>query len=184
MICLLTSKVISDHTLKFSVQMPCRTCHCCCLVCSVLSNSLWPHELYPELSWTIMNSIHELYPLSSWTGSSVHEILQARILEWVAISFSWGTSGCRDWTHISCIAGGLFTTEPPGKPSTYCLPWIFWKGHPKVSHTNLAGASLLWLPPSTPLGITRGYDEGSLIPCTNVRSGVVATDRILFTQQI
>ena len=47
MICLLTSKVISDHTLKVSVQMLCRTCSCCCLVCSVLSNSLWPHELYP-----------------------------------------------------------------------------------------------------------------------------------------
>ena len=37
------------------------------------------------------------------SGSSVHEILQARILEWVAISFSRGSSQPRDWTHISCI---------------------------------------------------------------------------------
>ena len=49
-------------------------------------------------------------------GSSVHGILQARILEWVAISFSRGTSRPRDWTHASCLAGGFFTTEPPGKP--------------------------------------------------------------------
>ena len=36
-------------------------------------------------------------------GSSVHGILQARILEWVAISFSRGSSWPRDWTHVSCI---------------------------------------------------------------------------------
>ena len=34
-------------------------------------------------------------------GSSVHGILQTRILEWVAISFSRGSSQPRDWTHIS-----------------------------------------------------------------------------------
>ena len=36
-------------------------------------------------------------------GSSVHGISQARILEWVAISFSRGSLWLRDWTHISCI---------------------------------------------------------------------------------
>ena len=36
-------------------------------------------------------------------GSSVHRISQARMLEWVAISFSSGFSQPRDWTHISCI---------------------------------------------------------------------------------
>ena len=35
--------------------------------------------------------------------SSVHGISQARILEWVAISFSRGSSRPRDWTHVSCI---------------------------------------------------------------------------------
>ena len=49
-------------------------------------------------------------------GSSVQGISQARILEWVAISFSTEFSQTRDWTHISCLAGGIFTTEPPGKP--------------------------------------------------------------------
>ena len=42
-------------------------------------------------------------------GSSVHGILQARILEWVAIPFSRGSSQPRDWTWVSCIAGGFFT---------------------------------------------------------------------------
>ena len=35
-------------------------------------------------------------------GSSVHGIFQARILEWVAISYSRGSSWPRNWTHISC----------------------------------------------------------------------------------
>ena len=46
-------------------------------------------------------------------GSSVHEILQARILEWVAVSFSRGASWPKDQTRIfrvSCIADGFFTT--------------------------------------------------------------------------
>ena len=42
-------------------------------------------------------------------GSSVHGILKARILEWVAISFSRGSSWPRDWTWVSCIASGFFT---------------------------------------------------------------------------
>ena len=37
-------------------------------------------------------------------GSSVHGILQARILEWVAISFSRGSSQPRDQTRVSCIS--------------------------------------------------------------------------------
>ena len=46
-------------------------------------------------------------------GSSVHGILQARILEWVAISSSRGSSWPRDWTYVSCIESRFLTTEPP-----------------------------------------------------------------------
>jgi len=42
-------------------------------------------------------------------SSSVHGILQARILEWVAISFSRGPSCLRDQTQVSWIAGRFFT---------------------------------------------------------------------------
>ena len=41
-------------------------------------------------------------------GSSIHGILQARILEWVAISFSRGSSRPRDRTQVSRIAGRYF----------------------------------------------------------------------------
>ena len=63
-----------------------------CVSHSVVSNSLWPHGL-------------------SLPGSSVHGILQARILEWVAMPFSWGSSRSRDWTWVSCIAFGFFTHQ-------------------------------------------------------------------------
>ena len=45
----------------------------------------------------------------SLTGSSVHGIFQARILEWVAISFSRGSSRPRDQTQVSRIVGSHFT---------------------------------------------------------------------------
>ena len=50
-------------------------------------------------------------------GSSVYGILQARILEWVAISYSRGSSQHRDLTpisRVSCIAGRFFTTSTTG----------------------------------------------------------------------
>ena len=42
-------------------------------------------------------------------NSSIHGLLQARILEWVAVPFSKGSSQPRDWTQVSYIAGGFFT---------------------------------------------------------------------------
>ena len=42
-------------------------------------------------------------------GFSVHWILQARVLKWVAIPFSRGSSWPWDWTWVSCIAGRFFT---------------------------------------------------------------------------
>ena len=58
-----------------------------------MSDSLRPHELVGN----------------SPAGSSVHEIFQARILEWVAISFSRGSSQPRNQTRVSCVAGRFFT---------------------------------------------------------------------------
>ena len=50
-------------------------------------------------------------------GSSVHGILQARILEWVAISFARGSSQPRDQTQVSCIAGRRFILWATKEPS-------------------------------------------------------------------
>ena len=58
-------------------------------------------------------------------GSSVPGILQARILEWVAMPSSRGSSQHRDQLHVSCIsctAGGFFTAEPPRKPIGKFIP--------------------------------------------------------------
>ena len=63
---------------------------CCVLSCSVVFNSLQP------MDWGL-------------PGSSVHGILQARILESVAIPFSRGSSQARDRTQVSHIAGKFFT---------------------------------------------------------------------------
>ena len=59
--------------------------------------------LIAQLCLTLCNPI-DCSPL----GSSVHGVFQARILEWVAISFSRGSSWPRDQTQVSCIAGRLF----------------------------------------------------------------------------
>ena len=62
-------------------------------------------------------------------GSSIHEILQARTLERVVVPSSMGSSPPRDQTCVSCvtyIAGGFFTTEPPGKPFLDTRRWKDW----------------------------------------------------------
>ena len=51
---------------------------------------------------------HQLYSCRQ-EAVAIHGILQARILEKVAIPFSWGSSKSRDQTQVACIAGGFFT---------------------------------------------------------------------------
>ena len=52
---------------------------------------------------------------------TVDGILQARILEWVAFPFSRGSSQPRDWTQVSCIAGGFFTNWAMGESSKLAI---------------------------------------------------------------
>ena len=54
-------------------------------------------------------------------GSSVPGILQAGILERVAVSFSRGSSPPRDQTWVSCSAGRCLPSEPPGSPHEHIL---------------------------------------------------------------
>ena len=60
----------------------------------------------------------------SLPGSSVHGIFQARILEWVAVSFSRRSSWPRDWTPVSWIVGRRFTVWATRKwqPTPVFLP--------------------------------------------------------------
>ena len=57
-------------------------------------------------------------------GYSVHLILQARILEWVAISFSRGSSWPRDQTPASCIAGWFTTDWATREALLLCFSYI------------------------------------------------------------
>ena len=74
--------------------------------------------VYAQLlqSWLTFCETMDCSPL----GSSVRGVLQARILKWVAILSSRGSSQPRDQTHVFCvslIATSSLPTEPTGKPS-------------------------------------------------------------------
>ena len=85
-----------------------------------MPSSSWVHDSYCYL----VTKSCQLFcnPMdSNPTCSSGHVVSQARILEWVAISFSKVSSRSRDWTWGSCIGGWVFTTEPPGTLND----WLF-----------------------------------------------------------
>ena len=75
---------------------------------------VFPHLL--NLNWTndmLWQSVKVALSCPTlWdpTDYTVHGILQAKILEWVAFPFSRGSSQPRDRTQVSCIAGGFFTS--------------------------------------------------------------------------
>ena len=78
----------------------------------ILGKWKWNRKCWSLKCFQLCNPIDYSPP-----GSSVHRILQARILEWVAISFSEGSSRPRDQTRISCV-GGRFLTAYPWKVET------------------------------------------------------------------
>ena len=76
------------------------------MVCQFFLPSLWVSvcDLVTQSCPTLCNPMN-----CSPSGSSIHEILQARIMEWIAIPFSRGSSCPRDQTQVSCIVGRLFS---------------------------------------------------------------------------
>ena len=78
----------------------CYTTYTCCL-------SIWYMKVKVSIAHlvpTLCNPMHCSPP-----SSSVHGILQARMLKWVAIPFSRGSSQPRDWTQAFCTVGRFFT---------------------------------------------------------------------------
>ena len=64
-----------------------------------------------SVSFTVKVKVAQLCPtLGNPMDYTVHGILQARILEWVAFPFSRGSSRPRNRTHVSRIAGGFLTS--------------------------------------------------------------------------
>ena len=112
------------------------------------------------------------YPMdSSLPGSSVHGILQARILEWVAISFSRRSSQPRNRMGVSCIAGRSLPVKLQGKPSLVWInenskeiqpvypkgdqSWVFFGGTDVEDETLI-----LWLPDAKSWFIGKDPDAG------------------------
>ena len=69
------------------------------------------YEKNNHLKWKSLSCVPLCYPMDY----TVHEILQARILEWVAIPFSRVSFQPRDWTHVSSIVGRFFTSWATGE---------------------------------------------------------------------
>ena len=96
----------------------------CSQHCGIHEGSLcvWQTVLVAHLCPTLWNPMDCSLP-----GSSVHGILQARILERVAIPFSRGSSQSRDWIRVSCIAGEFFTVWATSEAQENHVNCLFYK---------------------------------------------------------
>ena len=70
-------------------------------------------------------------------GYTVHGIPQARILEWVAFHFSRRSSQPRDWTQVSCIVGGFFTSWATREAKEF-----YWRGETIPSPEDLPNSGI------------------------------------------
>ena len=84
----------------------------CVIACACSVTQSWP---------ALCNTIDCSLP-----SSSVHRILQVRILEWVAITSSRGSSWSRDWSHVSCVS--CIGRQILYYWATWDAPWG-WKPH-------------------------------------------------------
>ena len=90
-----------------------------------------------SISINLVYSLNTLYEVSqscralcdpmdcSLPGSSIRGIFQARVLEWVAVSFPRRSSQPRDWTQVSCMAGRRFTIWATREDSLFTLSYFF-----------------------------------------------------------
>ena len=90
-----------------------RACACVC-VCVCVCVRACVCVLVTQSCLTLCNHM-----VSSPPGSSVHGILQTRILAWVAIPFSRGSFPPRDRTRVSCLAGRFFTIWATREPDDH-----------------------------------------------------------------
>ena len=89
--------------------------------------------------------------MTPWSppGSSVHGILQARILEWVTISFFRESSQPRDQARSPALQGDSLPSDPPGKPRKLCplkADCLLMPHGKRSRSTAKTGHSLCWRP--------------------------------------
>ena len=127
------------------------------------SSLTWAFSIWQPLCCAVLSHFSHVRLFATlWIlcpGSSVHRILQARILEWVAMLSSRGSSWPKDRTHI-CIssnAGRFFTPEPLRNPLNSLCPsvfpslsqsWLIHNPHLQTTHhcqySNFFALHLLW----------------------------------------
>ena len=123
----------------------------------------------------------------SLPGTSVHGILQARILEWVAISFSRGSSQPRARTQVSCIVGRWFTVWATREAPKRVEEEVKRKGFPRRAWSSVSTSpSSLYRSPgckracvyeSTSMWLLREKGEGTR---DKIERGRLNPDRIGF----
>ena len=87
--------------------------------------------------WSIVSALCDPMDCSP-SGSSVHETFQARVQEWVAISYSKESSQPSDWTYVSCISC-------IGSPTYRCRPLLQrWSLDPLPQEWVPDGGKCLW----------------------------------------
>ena len=90
----------------------------------------WSHSIVSDSAtlWTIAYKVWLCDPVDcSLSGSSLHGIFQARILEWVAISFSRGSSRPRDQTQVSRIASRCFNLWATREARFFIVSWFYFR---------------------------------------------------------
>ena len=98
----------------------------------------WLNNIPLYTAWSLSHVWLFVTPLT--VGCQDHlsmGILQAGILEWVAVLSSRGSSQPRDRTQVSCIRSGFFMSEPPGKPkNTGVVAYPFSRGSSQPRNLN------------------------------------------------
>ena len=111
-------KVVSSAYLRLLIFLPAILIPACASS-SPAFRMWWKESEVAQLCPTLCDPMDYSLP-----GSSIHGTFQARVLEWVAISFSRGSSRPRDWTHVSRFAGRHFTVWAT-KEVTMWEPWAY-----------------------------------------------------------
>ena len=118
--------------------------HHCLSLCTVFLR-LWDPflSMHPILCVCMLSSFSHVQHFATFprecslADSSVHEILQAKILEWVAMPSFRESSRPKDLNQVFCVscnAGRFFIAEPPGKLPVSSTP--YWKQQPGVRFTE------------------------------------------------
>ena len=104
-----------------------------------------------DTKWSEVKVAQSCPTLCNPMDYTVHGILQARILQWVAFPFFRGSSQPRDQTQVSCIAGGFFTSWATREADTKCADFLLqWK-------TCYVISSLSWIRKSPSLPLTMEF---------------------------